>query len=201
MSDPILNYRFVIFLPNFIISFTLEITRRSNVMTRFKFGYLLSTILTLLFSIAFGLLMIVINNQHKNAMKGYDSYSIRTYTYVSSKKVKRYKSGSIYEIIVIEEDKPLIVYNIAAPAVDNKLLSSLNEGEAINVYINTEKQMDEYSYEVVDIKYGDNIILSLAEHQKRGKNNALAGYIFVPLLSLMMLGVSIYFLVKFIKEN
>ena len=170
-------------------------------MTRFKFGYLLSTILTLLFSTAFGLLMIVINNQHKNAVKGYDSYSIRTYTYVISKKVKRYKSGSIYEIIVIEEDKPLIVYNIAAPAVDNKLLSSLNEGEAINVYINTEKQMDEYSYEVVDIKYGDNIILSLAEHQKRGKNNALAGYIFVPLLSLMMLGVSIYFLVKFIKEN
>ena len=70
-------------------------------MTRYKFGYLLSTILTLLFSIAFGLLMIVITNQHKDAGKGYDFYSIRTYTYVSSKKVKRYKSGSIYEINVI----------------------------------------------------------------------------------------------------
>jgi hypothetical protein len=170
-------------------------------MTRFKFGYLLSTILTLLFSTAFGLLMIVINNQHKNAVKGYDSYSIRTYTYVISKKVKRYKSGSIYEIIVIEEDKPLIVYNIAAPAVDNKLLSSLNEGDGITVYINTERQIDEYSYEVVEIKAGENMILSLADHQKREKSNALAGYVFVPIMSLMMLGVSIHFLVKFIKEN
>lgn len=170
-------------------------------MTRYKIGYLLSTILTLLFSIAFGLLMIVITNQHKDAGKGYDFYSIRTYTYVSSKKVKRYKSGSIYEINVTEEDKPLIVYNIAAPAVDNKLLSSLNEGDAITVYINTEKQMDEYSYEVVEIKSEGNIILSLSDHQKREKNNALAGYVVIPILSLMMLGVSIYFLVKFIKEK
>ena len=43
-------------------------------MTRYKFGYLLSTILTLLFSIAFGLLMIVITNQHKDAGKGYDYF-------------------------------------------------------------------------------------------------------------------------------
>lgn len=169
-------------------------------MSRFKLGFLLATILTFILSVAFGLLLVVVINQYKGSLKDYDDYTKRAYTFEHSERIREYRGRLIYKVYVKEEELPLMVLNISSKAVNNKTLNALKKGDRIITYINLNKSGDDYSYEVVEIKAGDNMILSLSDHQRREKNNSLIGFVIVPIMALSALGFSTYFLIKFIKE-
>lgn len=160
-------------------------------MQKEKIGYLISMVLAFTFMVGFGLLLIVVNNQYKKSTKSYDSYTKKTYTLVEVERVKKYKRSPIYEIYVKEESKPLVISSIIFAAVDKTAINSLKTGDILEVYIENNKN-EYYSYDIVELKSNDKMVLSLNASQSKSKSNSLMGFIVVPVMSICSFGLFAY---------
>ena len=160
---------------------------------------LVYAILWFIAALVFALLIIIPVKQLKNATKNYDDYIKVTYTFQSSEYVNRYKN-TYYLITVEEEKKPLQTPEIYLSAVNKNNLSALSAGDRIQCYVEPCDSSD-YSYYLVEMYKGSTAIMTMKDHNSKGKTNAVVGLIFLPILSTMLLSMSIYHVVKFIKER
>ena len=106
----------------------------------------------------------------------YEEAERKSYTYAGE---SRNKHGIF--LTVKEEDLPVIIVSISAKKVDESALSSLKIGDSIDCFVipTVNKRA---SYEAVEIRSGEKVILSLDGYNEADRENANLGKIVLPLL-------------------
>ena len=106
----------------------------------------------------------------------YDEAERKSYTYAGE---ARNKHGIF--LTVKEEDLPVIILSISRKKLDESALSSLKIGDTIDCFVipTVNKRA---SYEAVEIRSGDKVILSLDGYNEADRENANLGKIILPLL-------------------
>ena len=106
----------------------------------------------------------------------YEETECKSYTYLGS---SRNKYG-IY-LTVKEEELPVIIVSISAKKVDKNALYSLEIGDTIDCFVISTINK-KASYEAVEIRSGDKVILTLDGYNEADRENADLGKIVLPLL-------------------
>ena len=119
----------------------------------------------------------------------YEEAQRKSYTYAGE---SRNKYGIF--LTVNEEDLPVIIVSIYRKKLDESALSSLKIGDTIDCFVipTVNKRA---SYEAVEIRSGDKVILSLDGYNEADRENADLGKIVLPLLfivSVILIPVCFY---------
>jgi hypothetical protein len=119
----------------------------------------------------------------------YEEAQRKSYTYAGE---SRNKHGIF--LTVKEEDLPVIIVSIYRKKLDESALSSLEIGDTIDCFVipTVNKRA---SYEAVEIRSGDKVILSLDGYNEADRENADLGKIVLPLLlivSVILIPVCFY---------
>ena len=124
---------------------------------------------------------------------GYDYRELTYKEYIVLEAEKKYGSkGSYYYVINVEnENNPLCINHIVSAAADEDSIDSLKHGDKIYGYV-IELSSDKYSYEIVEIKTENDIILSLDNYNKRDVKNQKTGCWLVGILSAIFMWLSIW---------
>lgn len=161
---------------------------------------LVYAILWFIAAVACAFFIILPAKQAKNATQNYDDYIGVTYTFKSSEFVHKYKHNDYYVITVEEEEKPLQIPEIYLSAVNKKNLAALAHGDTVQCYVEPNSNTN-YAYSIVEMYRNNTPIITLEDHNANGIANATVGLIFIPILSIALLSMSIYHVVKFIKSR
>ena len=160
---------------------------------------LVYAILWFIAAVACALFIIIPAKQAKKAAQKHDDYISVTYTFRSSEYVHKYRNN-YYLITVEEEEKPLQIPDIYISAVNKNNLAALSSGDTVHCYVEHNSNKD-YSYSIVEMYRDSTPIITLEDHNANGITNATVGLIFIPILSIALLSMSIYHVVKFIKNR
>lgn len=119
----------------------------------------------------------------------YEETERKSYTYVSEIKNKQ---GTF--LTVKEEEAPIIITSISAYAADQNALNSFRSGDVLECCV-IPTSNKKASYEAVEIRSGDKVILSLDGYNEADRENADLGKIVLPLLlivSVILIPVCFY---------
>ena len=106
----------------------------------------------------------------------YEEAECKSYTYLGESRTKY----GIF-LTVKEEELPVIIVSISAKKLNESALSSLEIGDTFDCFVipTVNKRA---SYEAVEIRSGDKVILTLDGYNEAHRENAKLGKIILPLL-------------------
>ncbi|MDE6660988.1 MAG: hypothetical protein K2J93_04150, partial [Anaeroplasmataceae bacterium] len=134
----------------------------------------------------------------------YQDLELKRYTFLAyeRKRVAYSNKGNSFVdyIYVKEEEKPLTIVDTVRDAYQMKDFDAIRYEDIIYCYVTAHKALDA-SYDVIEIKANENVILSLKEYNQEISENGLAGIIVFSIGILACLGMSIYFFVLYKKDE
>ncbi len=148
--------------------------------------------LCLIITIGCGLMLLVPIKQFSYNNVQYSDLLYKTYTFESYEYISSLKRGTHYDIKVREESIPLRIFVYTDEEVNKNNLNNLRTGDTINCYVRDSKNC----YDVVEMSYGDNTIISLQDYKNAREKNVIAGFVIIPVLTAMMAGISIFVFIK-----
>ncbi len=120
--------------------------------------------------------------QYRSADISYADCEYREYTVESV--VKKKGKNPCYIIYVKEEEKPLYTSNLVYGILSESGLDELEENDVVYMYA-VETDIEEYSFSVKELKSQDKTYITLEEQLRREKSNAKAGFVVVPVISVL----------------
>lgn len=146
----------------------------------------------IIFGLLFMLFLLIPIKQYNFHNYKYEDLTHKTYTFENYEEPGH--RGSYYEVYVLEEDKPLMIDNIVQKEIKDSLLWGLESGEVIECYL-TKSSKSSYAYEIVEIKCGNEVILSLDDYVSKHQKNAIVGIVIIPIIAMMIIIVGVVFLI------
>ena len=136
--------------------------------------------------------------QYNDSFKSYDDFKSVTYTYQS----RVYYGGrnDYYEFSVKQELKPLRVEGNYLSALNKEELSSLKNGDKIYCYVRKSLTAT-YDYELVEIKKGSTVIMSLEDYNAAGRENAIIGLCVISVTAVACVAVAIWYFVNYKRKK
>ncbi len=105
--------------------------------------------------------------------------------------------GNTYYISIYEEEKRIKINNLLTTSDVNRGLKTLYKGTKIQCYLIDDSTI----YNVVEIKKGQNYILSLERYNEIYKKNGIMGMISMPILFIVCVVFGSKSLVMYFKEK
>ena len=105
--------------------------------------------------------------------------------------------GDTYYISICEEEKIIKINNLLTKSDVNKKLQSLYKGAKIQCFLIEDSTI----YNAVEIKNGQNYILSLERYSEIYRNNGIGGMIIMPILFIVCIFFGTKGLVMYCKEK
>ena len=137
------------------------------------------------------------NNLDHNAYD-YGELAYREFTVQSIKQLTG--KHNRYEVYTNEEQAPLIISRIGFGATNHQEMDLVKQGHKILCYITTAPTKS-FSYEIIDLRTENKIILSLEDYNLREVNDQKVGCILVGVMSIVFLCLPIYTFAKANKQK
>lgn len=140
-----------------------------------------------------------------NCIDNYQKYNI-TYedlnyeklTFDRYEQIVRTKSGDTYEIYFVEYEDPFEIDGITQRELDKKQLDYLESGDKVEVYYR-KGDSKKYTFEICELKNDDATFLKFSDYLSVNKANEITGLIVCPILILIGVALSGFFIFISIK--
>ena len=138
-----------------------------------------------------------INNYQKYNIT-YEDLNYEKLTFDRYEQIVRTKSGDTYEIYFVEYDDPFEIDGITQRELDKKQLDYLESGDKVEVYYR-KGDSKKYTFEICELKNDDATYLEFSDYLSVNKANEITGLIVCPILILIGVTLSGFFIFISIK--
>lgn len=105
--------------------------------------------------------------------------------------------GNTYYILVYEDEKTIKINNLLTKSDVNKQLNSLQIGDKISCYLIEDAKI----YNLVEMKKGNNYILSLERYSEIYRDNGIGIMVYMPILFLVSAVLATKFLISYKRDK
>ena len=132
-----------------------------------------------------------------NCINEYQKYNVTieelNYEKLTFDRYVKSKVGDTYEIYFMEYDFPFEIDGITQRELNKKQLRNLESGDILDVYYRN-SDSKKYTYEICELKDEDISYLNFNDYLSTNKANEITGIIVCPILILIGIGISSFFI-------